>query len=146
MYKLYISKLDPGCDFPWQKPCQGRVHYTDEVWYEPRRVGHDLVNRYMKFLQKNVTLEGNYTNHSIRATVISTLDNSGFEARHIISLSSHKNESTIKDYTVKCPENKRKQMFQSLSNAMVPKKQRKILPRPPSSTITNAPEILTVTD
>ena len=67
---------------------------------------------------KNVKLSREYTNHSIRATVISTLDNAGFEARHIMQLSSHKSESTIKEYTKKCPENKRKQMFDSLSEAM----------------------------
>ena len=75
----------------------------------------------MKFLQNYVKLDGNYMNHSIRATVISTLDAHGFEACHIMKLSSHKNESTIKEYAVKCPDNKRKEMFSSLSNAMQPK-------------------------
>ena len=100
----------------------------------------------MKFLHKNITLEGNYTNHSIRATVITTLDNKGFEARHIITLSLHKNESTIKDYSTKCPENKRKEMFNSLNDAIVPKKSRKILPKTPSATVPKAPEIPTISD
>ena len=65
-----------------------------------------------------------YTNHSIRATVIATLDCAGFEDRHIITLSSHKSESTVKEYATKCPENKRKEMFNSLSNAMMPKAKR----------------------
>ena len=65
---------------------------------------------------KGLTLEGDYTNHSIRATVISTLDEAGFEGRHIIQLSPHKSEATIKDNSRKCPESKRKEMFQSLSD------------------------------
>ena len=69
---------------------------------------------------KTLKLEGEYTNHSIRATAITTLDNAGFEGRHIIQLSSHKSESTIKQYSTKCPDNKRKEMFQSLSDAMKP--------------------------
>ena len=93
------------------------VTYTTQM-----RLG---LNRYTKFLQKNVKLDGDYTNHSIRSTVITMLDSNGFEARHIISLSSHKNESTIKNYAVKCPENKQKEMFDSLSNAMLPKKLKK---------------------
>ena len=120
-FNLYLSKLDKTMDLLWQRPKQGRVHYTDETWYEPRRVGEDLLNRFMKFLQISVKLEGTYTNHSIRATVISTLDYAGFEARHIMTLSSHKNESTIKEYSVKCPENKQKEMFSSLTNAMQPR-------------------------
>ena len=77
---------------------------------------------------KNIKLDGDYTNHSIRSTVISTLDNAGFESRHIIQLSSHKSESTIKEYSTKCPENKRKEMFQSLSEAMTPTNKRRKLP------------------
>ena len=72
-------------------------------------------------LSKSVKLDGTYTNHSIRATVITTLDRQGFEAHHIIQLSSHKSESTVKEYSTKCPENKRKEMFDSLTNAMQPK-------------------------
>ena len=64
---------------------------------------------------KSLSLDGDYTNHSIHATVISTLDNAGFEGRHIIQLSSHKSEATIKEYSAKCLDNKRKEMFQSLS-------------------------------
>ena len=67
-------------------------------------------------LQKDAKLAGEYTNHSIRATVISTLDDDGFESRHIMSLSSHKEEACIKEYATKCPEKKRKEMFDSLAN------------------------------
>ena len=106
----------------WQKPKYSTLHFTDQVWYEGRMVGKDMLERYMKLsLAKSVKLDGDYTNHSIRATVISTLDNTGFEARHIISLSSHKNESTIKEYATKCPENKKREMFDSLTNALQPK-------------------------
>ena len=72
-------------------------------------------------LPKCVKLDGDYTNHSIRATVISTLDREGFEACHIISLSSHKNESSIKEYATDCPDNKRKEMFDTLKSALNPK-------------------------
>ena len=121
-FKLYTSKLNKNCDDLWQKPRQGLINYINENWYENRIVGKDLLDRFMKInLGKSIALQGNYTNHSIRATVISTLDGDGFKARHIIALSSHKSEQTIKEYSTKCPELKRKQMFSSLSNAMLPK-------------------------
>ena len=91
------------------------LHYTDEVWYEKRIVGKDPVEWFMRFLSEDLKLDQTYTNHLIHTTVISTLDADGFEARHIMKLSSHKNESTIKEYSVQCPDNKRKQMFDSLS-------------------------------
>ena len=61
---------------------------------------------------------GGYTNHSIMATVINTLDTAGLEAHHIMKLSSHKNESSIKEYATTCPDNKHKEMFQSLMDAI----------------------------
>ena len=123
-----MSKLNKSTNILWQKPKTGRLHFTDEEWYDKRPVGKDMLERFMKIsLSKNIKLKGDYTNHSIRATVISTLHNDGFEARHIMTLSSHKSEATIKEYAVKCPDNKRKEMFASLSNALTPKsKQPKI--------------------
>ena len=43
------------------------------------------------------------------------LDTEGFEARHIMAVSSHKSEQSIKSYAAKCPENKRKEMFDALA-------------------------------
>ena len=132
-----MSKRNPNTDHLWQKARQAKLHYTDTIWFEPRPVGKDMLERFMKLsLSKSVTLEGNYTNHSIRATVISTLDNEGFEACHIMSLSSHKSEATIKEYATKCPETKHKQMFNSLSNALLPSsKQQKLQLAAPSATV-----------
>ena len=90
MFALYTSKLNKSSKFLWQKPRQGYIHYNDEEWYEGRRLGHDPIERFMRFLTKNANLTiQTYTNHSIRATCIATLDSNGFEARHITALSSH---------------------------------------------------------
>ena len=108
-----------------------------------------MSDRFMKLsLTKSVKLDGNYTNHSIRATVITTLDREGFEARHIIQLSSHKSESTVKEYSMKCSENKREEMFQSLTNAMQPKnkKQKSSTPAPANINIDDVKENLPTFD
>ena len=118
------------------------MYYIEEEWYENRVVGRDMCDRFMKLsLAKSVQLDGDYTNHSICATVITTLDKEGFEACHIIKLSSHKSESTVKEYSTKCPENKWKEMFDSLTNAMHPKqKKAKTVAKPPSpKQASNAP-------
>ena len=129
IFKLYMSKLHKDIPFLWQRLRQGRIHYTDPTWFKPRCVGEDLLNRFMKFLQMNIKLDRTYTNHSIRATVITMLDSKGFEVHHIMALSSHKNESTTKEYSVKCPESKRKAMFQTLTNVMQPRF-KKLSPNP----------------
>ena len=129
-YKLYTSKLNKNVPFLWQRAKSGGVFYNDKVWYEPRVVGQDPLNRFMKFLMKDVKLSSQeYTNHSIRATCITTLDRAGFEARHIMKLSSHKNESSIKEYATECPDDKKKEMFASLSHAIAPKNLQADLPK-----------------
>ena len=141
-WKLYISKLNTDVPQLWQKAKQGFLHYTDPVWYEPRVVGKDMLERYMKLsLAKSVKLDGDYTNHSIRSTVISTLDTEGFEARHICALSSHKNEATICEYLTKCPDSKRKEMYDALSNAMSAKQTPQKAKAPPSATISKPPTL-----
>ena len=61
----------------------------------------------MRFLFTAAKLPPNhYTNHSIRATVVTNLDENGFEACHIFGVTGHKLETTIRNYSKKCPENK----------------------------------------
>ncbi len=72
----------------------------------------------MKELSKNAELSKMYTNHCIHASVVSTLDENGFESCHIMHVTSHKSEESLKSYGTWCPEKKRKAMFQSLSNTM----------------------------
>ena len=117
-----MSKRNPASAFLWQK-AKKKVHYTDENWYEPGCVGHDPLDRYMKHLMKDVKLSNpEYTNHSIRATVITSLSDSGYEARHIIAVTGHRSESTVKQYAKKCPENKKREMSASLANKLDVKK------------------------
>ena len=99
----------------WQRPLSIPVTIHDPIWYEPRRVGHNPLESFMKILCEEANLvEKIYTNHSIRATCISKLDRAGFEARHITALSGHICESTVKEYAVRCPENKKRAMFDAL--------------------------------
>ena len=62
----------------------------------------------MKTLIKEAELiDPKYMNHSIRKTCLITLDETGIEGRHMMYLSSHKSERTIKEYTNKVPEIKK---------------------------------------
>ena len=74
VFKLYMSKLSKLVDYLWQKPKTGRIFYNDAEWYDARIVGHDALERLMKFLSNAAKLDKTYTNHSIQATVIQTLD------------------------------------------------------------------------
>ena len=109
MWLLYNEKRSKNSNFLWQKPRQGELHYTDGVWYEARRVGHNPLESFMKTLCEEANLsKKTYTKHSIRATCISNLDKAGYEARHITAISGHKSESTVKTYADRCPDGKKR--------------------------------------
>lgn len=72
----------------------------------------------MKKLSTNAGLSTKYTNHSIRSTVITAWDANNIEARHIIGISGHKSEETIKSYSKKCPAKKKRQMADILSEKL----------------------------
>ena len=56
-----------------------------------------LGSKMKKKTSQEAGLSSSYTNHSIRATAI--LDNSGFEAGHIMVVSGHRNEASIQSYS-----------------------------------------------
>ena len=121
MFKIYKEKLHTDFNHLWQKP-KIRVHYTDEFWYDKQHVGHDPLERYFKYLANDVTLSSDkYTNHSIRATCITLLDNAQFEACHIIAVTGHKSEITIKNYSRKCPNEKKRQTSDALATPILSK-------------------------
>jgi integrase len=75
-------------------------------WFDKAPLGNNTLGDKMKNLSKQ--LSKLYTNHSLRATTITLLDNKGFEARHIMSISGHKSESSIRSYSRTDDTQKRK--------------------------------------
>ena len=69
----------------------------------------------MKELSELAQLFKTYTNHCLRATTITLLDRNGFEARHIMSISGHKSEGSIRSYS-KTDGTKMQAMSKVLSN------------------------------
>ena len=79
MFELYMSKINKDYKPLWQKGKQGRIVYTDEVWYNKSRVGHDPLERFLKYLSKDANLsQDDYTNHCVQSTVLGTLDENNF--------------------------------------------------------------------
>ena len=113
----------------------------DPLWYDRVQVGEGSIDTLMKTLSEDAVLSDSYTNHSIRKMVLCTLDEHGFLARHIMFSSSHKSESTIKEYATNCPEPIKRGMCNALTDKIIPAKK----PKPqPSHTMPspNGQEIL----
>ena len=58
----------------------------------------------MSSISKELKLSQKYTNHCIRATAVLLLDECNFEAHHIMRVSGHKSESSIRSYSKRLSE------------------------------------------
>lgn len=74
--KLYLGKLNPGCDVFFQRP---KVeNYIDEkVWYCNSPLGKNTIGKLMNVISEKARLSRIYTNNCIRATKITTLRDAG---------------------------------------------------------------------
>ena len=117
-FELYLSKLNPNLPYLWQRPKpKENFKETDEVWYRNAPVGKNTLGTLMKRISEDLELSQTYTNHCIRTTAVSLLDECNFEARHIMRVSGHKSESSIRSYSRRLSETKQKQISDSLASA-----------------------------
>ena len=69
-FKLYLEKLNPNCEYLWQKPNEKS---KEKYWYFNAKCGHNTISLFMKNISIKCKLSKNYTNHCIRATTITLL-------------------------------------------------------------------------
>ena len=81
MFELYMLKINKNFGPLSQKPKQGHIHYTDEIWYNTIRVSHDPLEHFIKHLSVEINLSRtDFTNHSVCATVLDTFDEHCYKA------------------------------------------------------------------
>ena len=85
------------------------------MWYN-MVVGERSLGDMIKRISTEANLARIYTNHSIRATASIIPEKSGFEARHIMTVSGHRNESSISAYS-KTDKTTKRRMSETLTTA-----------------------------
>ena len=117
-FEKYISKLNPDCiDTFWQKP---KTNSEDEhCWYENIPLGKNTLGNKMKTLSEKAGLTTSYTNHCLRATCITALDQAGFEARHIMNVSGQKSEASIRSYSRYVSDSRKPEMSCALMSHII---------------------------
>ena len=106
-FNKYVSKLNPACPWFWQKPKPTEPKNDGDPWFYNSPVGINTLSNKMKIISTGANCSRIYTNHCLRATCVTTLDQSGFESRDIMSVSGHRSESSIKIYTKTSRERKK---------------------------------------
>ena len=87
------------------------------VWYDNMVVGERSLGDRMEKISKKANLSRVlYKPESIRATAVTILDKSGFEARHIMTVSGHRNESSTRACS-KIDQTAKRRMSETLTAA-----------------------------
>ena len=112
--KKYIAKLNPCCEYMWQRPKLRKLCHDENVWYDNVPLGKNTLSSMTKSISEAAGCSKCYTNHSLRATSISILDRAGFPSRSIMTVSGHRSETSIKSYA-RTSEERKKEMSNTLS-------------------------------
>ena len=94
-WQVYISKMNPMCSAFFQYP-KRKWSPDCPVWYENRALGVNKLGDMMKNISMEADLSQKYTNHCVRATAITLWFNAGLANRHIIAISGHHNEQSLR--------------------------------------------------
>ena len=86
--KMYLSKRNTDCKWMWQRP-KSKAKVTDATWYANAPLGTNTFGSMLKKICQEAGCKI-YTNHSLRATSISLLDEAGYPSRDIMTVSGHR--------------------------------------------------------
>lgn len=114
-FKKLTSKLNQSCPRLFQMP---RTNYCveDDCWFQNKPIGKNILSKKLSQISKEAGLSRIYTNHCLRATSITTLSQAGFEARHIRTISGHKNDASLDSYVRETSTNMKRAMSEALSS------------------------------
>jgi hypothetical protein len=115
--KLYLQKVHPGCKVLYQRPAT-QVGADAATWYTGEQLGVNKLRGMMAHLSTEAKLSERYTNHCIRATVITNLINSGFDAVTVSRLSGHRNPSSIMSYCNDVSDDSKRSMADALTSSL----------------------------
>ncbi|XP_070546513.1 uncharacterized protein [Ptychodera flava] len=116
-FEKYVSLLHPGNTSLFQRP-KAPFNSEESCWYVNAPVGESTLGAMMKTLSTEAKLSKIYTNHCIRATACKLLDDAGFDTRHIMYISGHVNEASVKSYSNQPSTGQQRQLSSTLSGSV----------------------------
>lgn len=99
---------------------------TVEIWYSTKPLKQYQFTRFMGDISRNAKCTQHYTAHCLRATAIQAMSDAGFELRHIMFMSGHHNESSVRSYSRGCTTGQKHQLSAALSAVIQPNSCREI--------------------
>ena len=106
-FKKFTKLLNPKCIAMFQ--CLLATFQLTRVWYDKAPVGYHTLADMMKTMSW-LKLSQEYTNHCIRKYCLTTLADVRFKAKDIMTITGHRNVSSLEPY-LGCPSVKRQKMM-----------------------------------
>lgn len=133
--KTYIAMLNTNCEYIFQRINQkGR-----NMLFDNSPMGVNTIAKMMSNISSAAHLSKNYTNHSLRSTCVTLLNESGESATNIIKITGHASANSLKSYTDKISTSKRKSMCATISDGLYGEHNETIVKKAkvtPSATVT----------
>lgn len=114
LLKLLIEKTEKSATSLFNQYYKEATPETDK-WYAAKPLSKRTFSKFLNEICKAASVETNYTPHCLRATAITYLSDLGYESRHIMFMSNHKSESSLKSYNRSMSSNQKKTMSSTLS-------------------------------
>ena len=130
--KMYLQKLNPRCEALFQYPKRA-VTKEDQVWYDNKPLGVNKLAGMMKEISKLASLSKIYTNHSVRATAITLWSDRQVPSRHIMAISGHRSEASLRNYNARRSSEQLRACSDILSSALSGRPQQSQQPRFPDA-------------
>ena len=117
IFKFFLSKLSPDCDRLFQYPLNSFL-VSSNTWYAKKPIGKNTLAQMMPRISEKSGLSKTYTCHSVRASCVSILFQSGVSAEKIISITRHKNTTSLKHYISGMSTDQKEQCSSILSSSI----------------------------
>lgn len=116
--RMYLSKMHPNCEELFHKAVKNWSS-DSEIWYCPKGVlGKNTLNEMMKKISSAATLSRSYTNHCIRATVVTELKEANIPVEDIQVVTGHKNRTSVDRYIKNVSHCKKQKLSAALSASL----------------------------
>lgn len=128
MLKLLIEKTDPAAEYLFNNCYKEALKAPVQmlIWYGSKPLAKRTFTNFMSDISKSSGLRKWYTPHCLRATAIQAMNDSGFESRHIMFMSGHRSEASLKSYSRNPSSDQKRALSTALSNVVLPNQSEEI--------------------
>lgn len=100
----FLQRIDPQANYPFNHCSKEALSppQSADVWYLAKPCKQNELSKFMPDISQNAVCSRKYTAHCLRSRALQALNYEGFQIRHIIYISGHRNEASMRSYKRDC--------------------------------------------